>query len=128
MTRDHARHALAALAVYCERGEAALRCLAADDPDGAAEALQRRAAAFHNFRAQDELARNSGADIAAEPEAKALMARIRVQDSELVPKLEGARERALEQATKVREARAKLARFRSSGGGPNRGNGFSRGA
>jgi hypothetical protein len=43
-----------------------------------------------------------------------------------VTHLEQARGRTLEQSVKVREARAKVARFRSSGAGP--GGGFNLGA
>ncbi len=128
MTRDSARHALVALAVYCERGEAAQRCFAAGDPDGGAAALQSRTAAFHNFRALDHMARQDGTDLAANPEAQALLARIRTLETELVTHLEAARRRAQEQTSKVREARAKVARFRSSSAGTHRGGGFNQGA
>lgn len=128
MTRDPARHALAALTVYCERGEAALHAFSNADPEGAVELLQRRTAAFHNFRALDHMARQAGNDLMTNPEALTLFATIRTLETELVTHLEVARERALEQTIKVREARTKVARFRSSGAGPHRGGGFNHGA
>ena len=128
MTRDSARHALAALAVYCERGEAALLAFGDGNPDGAATYLKNRTIAFHNFRALDHIAHNDGTDLKDVPEAQALFARIKTLESELVIQLEAALEGALEQSKKVREARAKVARFRSSGAGPHRGGGFNHGA
>ena len=108
-----AQQARAILAVYVERGRAALACLADGCDDDAAELLHARAAAFHNFRVMCARAEAAGWRPAADAAAKALWDESRQVDAELAPGLAAARERALELQQKFKEARRAIGNYRS---------------
>ena len=108
-----AQQARAILAVYVERGRAALACLADGRDDDASELLHARTAAFHNFRVVSAQAEAAGWSPAADAAAKALWAESRQVDAELAQGLAAARERALDLHQKIKEARRAIGNYRS---------------
>jgi hypothetical protein len=104
---------MTALAVYLERGLAALTSLRAGRYDEATEVLRRRGAAFHNFRAVDALALTEGRDITAAPVAQDLWQKIREVDVKLSDELRAAHAKTAALYQKIRETRAKIAAYRS---------------
>lgn len=85
-----------ALRVYLERGQLALKALESGDVEEFFAQLDKRRAAFHNFRALDHLARTANVDLAQDPDVKELWEHIqavntRISDvsSEAVQNMEG---------------------------------------
>jgi len=112
-TSDWKAKAKRALGVYLERGQAALLHLEGGRASDADALLQRRSAAFHNFRAVDALALKEGDDLKSDPEALALWNEIRIVDKALAAALAAARDETANLYLKVREARGKIGKFRS---------------
>jgi hypothetical protein len=111
--RDSARHAKTALTVYLERGRSALEALRACRYDEATALLQKRSAAFHNFRAVDALAQAEGEDLAKDAEVLRLWQELRTLEKELAVALETARSRTADLFQKIRAARAAIGAFHS---------------
>jgi hypothetical protein len=74
---------MTALRVYLERGEQALTALESGDIEEFFAQLDKRRAAFHNFRAIDHLARTANVDLAQEPGVKQLWEHIQAVNSRI---------------------------------------------
>src|SRR4051812_28926433 len=114
---DWLANAMRALAVYRDRGREALALLERGRDDEAHAVLKLRGAAFKNFRAVDALALAGGADLAKTPAAQALWDEIRAGDAALAAQLERAKARSEALYKKLRDARAKIGKYRSRQGG-----------
>ncbi len=118
--QDFAHQASKALAVYLERGKAALASLKAGRFDEASKILTKRNAAFHNFRAKDALALAEGKDLRLSEKAQGLWQEILVLERELKSELSEAHAKTGQLFQKIREARQKIGRYRS--GSPDQPN------
>lgn len=101
------------LAVYLQRGRAALACLSDSRDDDAAELLRARTAAFHNFRVAVAKAEAKGWDLAGDAAARGLWAELADTNRQLAAALVAARERSLELHQRLREARRAIVNYRS---------------
>jgi hypothetical protein len=72
-----------ALRVYRDRGRLALEALDREDVAEFFSLLDKRRAAFHNFRALDHLARTEGVDLAQDDEVKQIWHEIQESNSRL---------------------------------------------
>jgi len=113
--QDFARQAKRALAVYLERGRSALKHLEGGRLDEADNILNKRHAAFHNFRAADVLATDLGIDLSGDAEILAIWDEIRKVDRELETSLRAAHEETALLYQKLREARQAISKYRSGG-------------
>lgn len=113
--RDFAQQAVIALTAYLERGEAALNLLSEKRYDEAMEVLQKRTAAFHNFRVADSLAKSESPDgiEPVEELLRSLWNKIELVNNKLKEALENARGETLTDLTKISQSRQKLSRYRS---------------
>lgn len=111
--QDFARQAKEALAVYLERGKAALACMNDGKIDEAMELLKKRNAAFHNFRAQDALALKDGKDLSLSEDAQHLWQEITKIEKSLNALVASEKEKAGILHQKIREARQKISRYHS---------------
>lgn len=94
-----AQKAVQALNVYLERGKLALAAMDKDDTSEFLALLDKRRAAFHNFRALDHLAQSEGVDLAHDPEVKRIWNEIRATNS-LLQKISGRAVSDMESQTK----------------------------
>jgi hypothetical protein len=106
--------ALKALKVYVERGELSLQLLLEDRIEEADAILDKRRAAFYNFRALDHLARKEGYAIEAEIRLKKLVDVARAQDQLLMGKLQVLLTDQKEQLGQIKRAMAALKHYRST--------------
>jgi len=111
--RDFIRQARVALQVYLDRGRVALECLDRGDLTSLEPLLRSRSAAFHNFRAADALALQSGYDIAQDAEMALNFGEWRDVDDRLAAGLVVAREATEVEIIKVTSVRQKMSKYRS---------------
>jgi hypothetical protein len=107
--------ALAALAVYRDRGAAAL---AAPAHAAFASELARRDEAYHNFRALDAKLLAAGVDLTRVPEAHALLAEIQRLNATLANVLEEAKTQLGAKITKVRKGQLGAKAYKSGSASP----------
>ncbi len=84
MKRAYPQQAKNALEVYLKRGAEALEYLAKEQYDQAIDKLRFRDAAYHNFRALDHLALESGIDIAKDKSVSDLWKQVEAMNSKLM--------------------------------------------
>jgi hypothetical protein len=111
--RDYASQAAQALAVYVERGRKALAAIEAGELDEAERLLRLRGAAFHNFRALDDLALKAGIDLGGDERLAALAAADAERRGPLEKALRAVYAKTGRQLAKIREARQTLGNYRS---------------
>lgn len=105
--------ACTALTVYYERGVRALDCIRQEEWDEAEALLNMRKAAFHNFRAADHLALQSGYTAEQDAQLKAIWGQISGLDVELMAAMNQARAKMEEDLVRISKVKATLSRFRS---------------
>lgn len=86
--QSSAKKAVVALGVYLERGRLALAAIDRQDINEFLDLLDKRRAAFHNFRALDHLAQAEGVDLALNPEVKLIWQEI-VETNSLLQQISG---------------------------------------
>lgn len=107
-SREYGWRAARALEVYLERGQAALTCLDEGEIDAATAILEKRQAAFYNFKALDAMARQAGENIATNSRVIAIYSALLELEPKLAKVIKDARDQALEQFRYVRSTRRKL--------------------
>jgi hypothetical protein len=102
-----------ALAVYRDRGRTALAALERRDAEEFFEIMASRDAAFHNFRALDELAARIGIDLAADPGIRDLWAEIDRVNRTLKGRMTEAQADMRERLGRLRAGRARTQAYHS---------------
>lgn len=87
MRNQYPQHAKKALEAYLKRGHEAIELLTTERFDDAMEKLRSRDAAYHNFRALDHLALESGIDIARDGEVVQLWHKVEALNKDLMYQL-----------------------------------------
>ncbi len=101
------------LAIYAERVESALAAFRTGEIDLAFAALQRMNEAFHNYKAQETLALQSGFDPLANEAMSTLWQQISADHQDLIVEIEQAKAQSAELLTRIAAARRKVASFHS---------------
>jgi hypothetical protein len=112
--QDFRRQATVALEVYLQRGLTALENLDLRNYEAFDAAIQRRVAAFHNFRAADELAKRTGFDISRDEFSRDVWKRIAEVDRRIEAAILSLKAKLERDATVLRNARSKISKYRSS--------------
>jgi len=111
--QKYREQALLALKIYCKRSFGALEALKAGNFERVERFLKRKSAAFHNFRAIDDLANRAGLNLADDELIKAAYKDLVAVDQKLAKAMEAALEHSRTELSQVQRLRTHLSRYRS---------------